>query len=98
MRERFISKEFQQKTLDLIDQANAIIEEYVGQGFVLTLRQLYYQFVARALIENKQSEYKGDADRKALLRGTDAARDRKARPITHCAVHGGEAGIGSIGD
>jgi hypothetical protein len=41
-----------------IDQANAIIETYAADGYDLTLRQLYYQFVARGLIPNKQSEYK----------------------------------------
>lgn len=46
------------KTLRLIEQANAIIEEYQGQCFSLTLRQLYYQFVARGLLANKQSNYK----------------------------------------
>jgi hypothetical protein len=44
--------------LRMVQQANEIIEEYQGQGFDLTLRQLYYQFVSRALIANKQSEYK----------------------------------------
>jgi hypothetical protein len=58
MREAFINKKFQKKTLDLIDRANAIIEEYVEQGFVLTLRQLYYQFVARLIIENSVASYK----------------------------------------
>lgn len=34
---------------DLISLANGIIAEYAAQGFKLTLRQLYYQFVARDL-------------------------------------------------
>lgn len=34
-------------TLLIIRQAQAILEEYVAQGFDLTLRQLYYQFVGR---------------------------------------------------
>jgi len=42
----------------VIDQANTIIAEYLAQGFQLTLRQLYYQFVSRDLIPNKQTEYK----------------------------------------
>lgn len=42
----------------LIDHANAIIEEYQGQGFMLTLRQLYYQFVARDLLPNTVQNYK----------------------------------------
>jgi hypothetical protein len=33
----------------------AIIADYMTRGFVLTLRQLYYQLVARMIIENQQS-------------------------------------------
>lgn len=58
MREFFIDRRFSKGSLWLIDQANAIVDQYRAQGFVLTLRQLYYQFVARGLIPNKQSEYK----------------------------------------
>ena len=36
---------------------NEIIEEYQIEGYVLTLRQLYYQLVSRDIIPNKQSEY-----------------------------------------
>src|SRR5205085_3197993 len=36
---------------------NEIIAEYDQQGFDLTLRQLYYQFVSRDLLSNRQSEY-----------------------------------------
>lgn len=56
--EAFITKRFNASSLAIIDQANRIIEEYQRQGFTLTLRQLYYQFVARDLIANKQTEYK----------------------------------------
>ena len=42
------------RRLDLI---NGIIEEYQAQGYVLTLRQLYYQLVSRDIIPNKQAEY-----------------------------------------
>ena len=51
-----------------IDQANTILEEYHKKGYAMTLRQLYYQFVARALItENTIRQYKrlGDTMRKA---------------------------------
>jgi len=40
-----------------IQRANDIIDEYAAQGFDLTLRQLYYQFVARGLLPNTQREY-----------------------------------------
>ncbi len=58
MRELYLQRTFSGGSRELIDKANAIIEEYQDQGFTLTLRQLYYQFVARALIANKQTEYK----------------------------------------
>lgn len=54
----YIEKNFADKSLRVIDQANQICQAYVAQGYDLTLRQLYYQFVARDLIANKQSEYK----------------------------------------
>ena len=53
----YVPKGFSAKTEAIIDQANRIIEEYQAQGFSLTLRQLYYQFVARDLIPNVQKEY-----------------------------------------
>ena len=56
--EAFITKRFNASSLHIIDHANRIIDEYQRQGFTLTLRQLYYQFVARDLIANKQTEYK----------------------------------------
>jgi hypothetical protein len=54
----YVEKEFQRKSLEVIEQANSIIQEYEQQGYNLTLRQLYYQFVSRDIIANKQSEYK----------------------------------------
>jgi hypothetical protein len=45
------------KAVATIEKANEIIEEYAKQGFNLTLRQLYYQFVSRDLIKNEQKEY-----------------------------------------
>lgn len=45
-------------TVAIVDQANAIAAEYLAQGYDLTLRQLYYQFVARAIIPNNQQSYK----------------------------------------
>jgi hypothetical protein len=58
MRERFVGKRFSAGSLEVIEQANEILNEYAEQRLVLTLRQLYYQFVARGLLPNKQTEYK----------------------------------------
>ncbi len=55
---QYIEKKFTESTLDIINKANEIIEEYQEDGLDLTLRQLYYQFVSRDLLPNKQSEYK----------------------------------------
>jgi hypothetical protein len=56
--EAFIAKKFHASTMAEIEQAAGMIAECEAQGFVLTLRQLYYQFVARGLIANRLSEYK----------------------------------------
>lgn len=58
MKHAYCYTNFQAKTLKVIDTANNIIEEYQAEGYDLTLRQLYYQFVARDIIPNKQTEYK----------------------------------------
>lgn len=56
-KEFYIDKSFREQSLKLIDIANSIIEEYQEQGFSLTLRQLYYQFVARDFLPNNQKSY-----------------------------------------
>ncbi len=48
---------FRKQSSLTIEQANSIITEYRNQGYLLTLRQLYYQFVARDIIPNSKSEY-----------------------------------------
>lgn len=45
------------KTVKLICQANEIIDEFAAKGFVLTVRQIYYQFVARDLVPNTVQSY-----------------------------------------
>jgi hypothetical protein len=49
---------FQPRILEQIAKANEIIEEYTAEGYELTLRQLYYQFVSRDLLPNTQKHYK----------------------------------------
>jgi hypothetical protein len=65
----YTSQQFRGDTLRVITAAEAILEEYKGQGLTLTLRQLYYQFVARGLMENTQKNYKrlGDIVNNARL-------------------------------
>jgi hypothetical protein len=54
----YIQKTFSADRLSTLDTANDIITDYANQGYILTLRQLYYQFVARGLIENSERSYK----------------------------------------
>lgn len=49
---------FHARSEHVIDQANQILAEMRAQGYTLTLRQLYYQFVRRNWIENKEAAYK----------------------------------------
>ena len=54
----YVPRDFSAASLATIERANEIVEQYAAAGYDLTLRQLYYQFVARGLIPNKDSEYK----------------------------------------
>lgn len=56
-KEWFQDINFRTKSRIIIMQANEIIEEYKAEGLTLTLRQLYYQFVARDLLPNNQRSY-----------------------------------------
>ena len=49
---------FRNDSLALIDRVNDIVSEYVVQGYELTLRQVYYQLVARGFIPNNERSYK----------------------------------------
>lgn len=58
MKQKYQSFPFQKPTLALIGVLNAIVDEYAEAGFVLTVRQLYYQMVARGIIPNNEKSYK----------------------------------------
>src|SRR5579864_7879084 len=81
---------FRAPTLAIVKKANEIIAEYAAQGFDLTLRQLYYQFVSRDLIPNTQKDYKnlGSIINDARLAGmidweTIVDRTRELRSLSH---------------
>lgn len=65
----------------LIEQINGIIDEYNAAGYGLTLRQVYYQLVARGVIPNNERSYKNVGElvsngRVAGLIDWDAIEDR----------------------
>lgn len=81
---------FRPASLALIEKANEIIASYQRQGFDLTLRQLYYQFVSRDLIPNTQQSYKnlGSVVNDARLAGmidwnAIVDRTREVRSLSH---------------
>lgn len=53
----YTPKNFRPETRALIDQCNEIIEEYAADDLDLTLRQLFYQLVARGLLGNTVKNY-----------------------------------------
>ena len=73
-----------------LEVINSIIEEYQQDGYVLTLRQLYYQLVSRDVVPNKQSEYSKlstllKEGRMAGIVDWDAIEDRLRKPFTPSA-------------
>lgn len=54
----YVSKNFKPESLTLIEKINTVISDYARQGFGLTLRQVYYQMVARNIIPNNERSYK----------------------------------------
>ena len=94
-REKLSLNKANQKRLETI---NEIIEEYADQGYVLTLRQLYYQLVSRDIIPNAKKEYaklsgllvKG---RMAGVVDWSAIEDRTRTPFVPYWVHNIEDAI-----
>jgi hypothetical protein len=84
----YVPKKFSPAHRAIIDQANTIVRQYRAQGYDLTLRQLYYQFVSRDLIPNNMQSYKrlgsiindarlaGEIDWNAIIDRTRNIRER----------------------
>lgn len=53
----YVPKKFNAESMGVLKAANAIIREYEGKGMVMTLRQLYYQMVARDMLANVVASY-----------------------------------------
>lgn len=81
MRQAYVNTNFRAEKLKLIDMIDEMITEYQRQGFMLSVRQLYYQLVARGIIENTERSYKNTASlindaRLAGMLDWDAIEDR----------------------
>ena len=71
MKEAFKDWSPRDDTMNVVRMCDRIVNEYQEQGLKLTLRQLYYQFVARDLIPNTERSYKnlGNVVGKARMAG-----------------------------
>lgn len=58
MKQQYQDINFRKASLVLIDLMNSILTDFKSQGYTVTVRQLYYQLVARDLIENTEKSYK----------------------------------------
>jgi hypothetical protein len=88
---------FSTASLTVIQQANRILSEYAERGIIVTLRQIYYQFVARDLIRNRLTEYKrlGSIINDARLAGLidwNNLQDR-TRNLNSLSHWGGPSGV-----
>lgn len=54
----YVPKNFSADRLQMIEKVNGVVAEYQKQGYSLTLRQVYYQMVARDIIPNNMRSYK----------------------------------------
>lgn len=98
MKEQFIDWNPSRKSLATVEQANEIVADYTAQGFQLTVRQIYYQFVARALIDNTEKSYKNlskilNMGRMAGLIDWDAIEDRTRSLETNLRLRDPKHGI-----
>lgn len=57
MKQAYRDQRFSDDSLAMIDTVNGIIDGYMAQGYTLTVRQLYYQLVARDIIANTVQSY-----------------------------------------
>lgn len=87
MKEVFKNINFTAESLQRLVIIDSILEEYRVDGYDLTVRQVYYQMVARGHIENSQKSYKRLADlvnngRLAGLIDWDMIVDRGRETVT----------------
>ena len=70
-REQYRDHRFQRRTLErYVEPAIAILSDYAARDFTLTVRQLYYQFIARNWLPNTSNSYTNLAW--AMTNGRDA--------------------------
>ena len=103
MKQQYRDINLRPDTLKLIEFLNSMIDDYMAQGFTLSVRQLYYQLVARAVIENTERSYKRVASiindgRLAGLIDWDAIEDRGRDIVKRASWESGSSILRSCAD
>lgn len=81
MKIAYIEHRFSTASKLIIEQANAIVEEYKGEGITMTLRGIYYKFIARdwfpeSWIDEEYNKRKGlDPRTKNTIKNYDKLQD-----------------------
>ena len=58
MKEKFADHNLRKSSLKRIEEANEILNQFADMGYVLTVRQLYYQFIGKDAFANTLQNYK----------------------------------------
>lgn len=88
MKTKYEDINFSAKTIERLELIEGVINHYEARGYKLTLRQLYYQLVAKHIIPNRKQEYKKLSNmlKNARMMGRvdwDSIEDRGRVPIMH---------------
>lgn len=82
MKIAYEQKRFSEQSLEIINTANMIIDAYMKDGLKLTLRQLYYQFIAKDLFPDKWR------DKKTGSKNTEASYGKLGNVISNARLAG----------
>lgn len=58
MYQKYVDINFKADSVALINTMDVIVRDYIRQGYVLTVRQLYYQLVSKDIVSNTEQSYK----------------------------------------
>lgn len=88
MKEKFIDHVFYKKSQEILSRVQVVLEEYAAQNYQLSLRQLFYQLVARGFYENSDKSYHNlgglvDNARQAGLIDRDMVEDRSRESVAN---------------
>lgn len=103
MKQLYVDKKFTPPVLALIKFLDKMIGEYQRAGYMLSVRQLYYQLVSRDVVENTERSYKRVASiindaRLAGLLDWDAIEDRGRDIVTRSRWTSGGSILRAVAD